>query len=86
MKATLRSELQPRQPTLWLRAGAILIPVPNANSATFYDVAVERVDTPLKLLAWVDHLARKPWMDKARLREFIQVAAAAHNFEIPHQL
>lgn len=86
MKTRAISELKPPQPTMWVRDSAILIPVPDLASTTFYDVELRRVDTPLKLLAWVDHLTPKPWMDKARLREFIRVAATAHGFTIPHEL
>lgn len=42
-----------------------------------YDYLIDActIDTPEKVLGWVVQLADKTWMDAAKLRAFVQVAA-----------
>jgi len=39
-----------------------------------YDISMERLDTPEKILAWTVHLAQKNWMTKETLVEFVTLA------------
>lgn len=40
-----------------------------------YQFALDRIDTPLKLLGWVHHLTEKVWMESLDLRELIEAVA-----------
>ena len=46
-----------------------------------YKIAIERCDSPVKILDWIDHLCNKPWMTKELIQRFIQVACETHNIE-----
>ena len=42
-----------------------------------YEFALDRIDSPLKLLGWVEHLSGKVWMKSLDLRELI-IAVSEH--------
>ena len=44
-----------------------------------YDFALDRIDTPIKLLGWVEHLAGKTWMAPLDLR--LLVAAVSRTLD-----
>jgi hypothetical protein len=37
-----------------------------------YTFSINRVNTHLKLICWIDHLLTKPWFDDMQCREFIE--------------
>ncbi len=80
-------EIAASVPTMWIDETnwCISIPVPTAaDPVTLYSVDFIRLEKPVNLLAWVVHLAGKPWMDRRRLREFIRLAAKGRNFKLPN--
>ncbi len=42
-----------------------------------YEFALDRIDSPLKLLGWVEHLSGKVWMEALDLRALI-IAVSEH--------
>lgn len=47
-----------------------------------YEVDLDRIKTPRDLLAWVRHLAGKPWMNRERLELFIDAVAKHKGFQV----
>jgi hypothetical protein len=47
-----------------------------------YEVDLDRIETPLQLLGWVEHLAAKTWMTTKVLRRFVVIVAKIKNWQI----
>ena len=47
-----------------------------------YPVEEDRITSEHDLLAWVRHLSRKTWADRALIGEFIDVVAKARGFQL----
>ena len=47
-----------------------------------YDIELDRIDTPSKILSWVHHLCGKTWITPSVIEEFIQVATMHINQDI----
>ena len=83
------AELRPARQTMWLdeKNASIAIPVPDAdNPSSIYYVDLVRLMKPVNLLAWIEHLAGKPWMDRKRLREFLRLVVTVQRFNVPRGL
>jgi hypothetical protein len=50
-----------------------------------YDIELDRIDTPERILAWVTHLSAKTWVEPWMLRRLIQVAMR-HIGKVPGQI
>lgn len=50
--------------------------------AYHYEIALDRCDTPEKILHWVEHLALKNWVDTRLLRNFVNTACDYHSIII----
>jgi hypothetical protein len=49
-----------------------------------YDIRIDRIDTPLKLLNWVEHLSHKTWMDGPSMAEFVQKVCRHFGWDLFH--
>ena len=47
-----------------------------------YDVALDRIDSPLKLLGWVEHLSGKGWMKALDIRELVIIVSSHFGWDI----
>ncbi len=47
-----------------------------------YEIALDRCDTPERLLGWIVHLCEKTWMTNAAMRRFIMLSADANEITI----
>jgi hypothetical protein len=50
-----------------------------------YEIALERIDNPVKILQWVIHLTEKGWMTNELMRQFILAACTKAGVD-PHCL
>jgi hypothetical protein len=41
------------------------------DASGWYPIELDRCDTHLKMVAWIDHLTRKSWATKEHIKEFI---------------
>lgn len=46
-----------------------------------YDIALDRCNTPEKVLGWVYHLSEKTWITSDHIRAFIKMACREHGFD-----
>jgi hypothetical protein len=47
-----------------------------------YEVDLDRIETHMNLLCWVDHLSEKPWMTKDHLHEFMERVCKIKKWEM----
>lgn len=47
-----------------------------------YNIAIERINTPEKLLFWVYHLSEKNWVTKQIIRDVVKLAIEKMNIKI----
>lgn len=50
-----------------------------------YEIALDRIDNPVKILQWVIHLTEKGWMTNELMRQFVQAACTKAGID-PHYL
>ena len=70
---------QPRKaaPRVQLRDGVFLV-----HGSYSYPIEAHRITSPVDLLAWVRHLAHKPWGNRELIVDFIEVVSAAKGFQL----
>jgi len=56
-----------------------------ANDQFGYEIALDRIDNPVKILQWVIHLTEKTWMTTELLNQFVQAACNKAGVD-PHSL
>ncbi len=49
----------------------------------YYDIEWERINTPMKLVVWVQHLTSKHWMGYGDMKDFIQTVSDHFGWEVP---
>jgi len=59
--------------TVYVEDDAIIMRMPSGD---FYDVELNRCDTPEKILNWIPQLLSKTWMTNLILERFITLASA----------
>ena len=52
------------------------------NGGYDYEIEWDRLDIPTKLVGWVRHLTTKRWMDRAKIRLFIEFVADHHQWDV----
>jgi hypothetical protein len=54
------------------------------NPGFEYQIALNRCDTPEKLLSWIFHLSEKTWMTTEVLHKFIDLVVMTNNIPIDY--
>jgi hypothetical protein len=57
----------------------------NVDDHYRYEIALDRIDNPGKILQWVVHLTEKTWMTADLMRQFVLAACAKAGVD-PHYL
>lgn len=52
------------------------------DTGSTYDIALNRIKTPLQLLGWCDQLMEKTWVEKGLIQEFINLVCEHKGWEI----
>jgi hypothetical protein len=47
-----------------------------------YDIALDRLMTPVQLLGWIHHLAEKDWMNLMRMQYFVEQVSSLRGWDI----
>ena len=66
-------DLKEGRETVYVEGDAIIIRLPQGD---FYDIELNRCDTPEKILSWICQLLGKTWMTNLILERFITLASA----------
>lgn len=85
----------PKTKTLKIRSGKDLarykaqkpkIKIEDGSVIIYYEypyvIDLERLQTPIQLLGWVNHLMEKNWMTKLRLYHFMSIVAKHQGFDL----
>lgn len=67
-------------PLVMIRNGWVYIATPNGPHAD-YTFSLDRCDTPLKLLWWIEHLTSKMWVDREIINELVVVVSARFDWQ-----
>ncbi len=67
------ADVKPRKPAVKITRDSVIIRTEwHKEWGGCYDFALDRIDTPEKLLGWVHHLCGKKWFDPLTAREFVE--------------
>lgn len=47
-----------------------------------YEIGLEKINTPMKLIHWIWHLEEKTWMDNITMRRFIEKVCKVNGFDL----
>jgi hypothetical protein len=82
-KLTFRSwaDITPRKPAVKIAGGWVTINTEHP-AAYPYEIRLDRIDTPMRLLNWVHHLAEKVWMEPLDLAELIDAVCRHYGWNL----
>ena len=83
-EAEAQRELLDRQ--VQVKEGHIVLNSTPENELAEYNIALNRCDTPAKLLGWIRHLSEKTWLTMDMLDRFIAVACFENKIEVQHDV
>ena len=79
--ATPEWEVDPGNVTFrWSEGGGELL-LTEKGTKSSYPIPYDRVETPLQLVGWLDHLLEKAWFDKRGARELIRLICEGRGWE-----
>jgi len=54
----------------------------NITINEYYHIAISRITTKEKLLAWIDHLLEKNWITTDHLQQVIEISTKYHGYNL----